>query len=376
MNSRLRILAMFVAALPAMSPAAAPPADLIPPMPPKAAASAPAAAAAVAPQITPAPPIVVGEPLAAKPAARASAPVRTSTPAPRIRIAAPAPVVMPPKPAAQSDLAAEQYFTNPNPSLNEREQAAIAISKKWVEGGSAGVMPMAGSGGSVRFAYGLVQPSIVCAVLQVCDVELQPGEQVNSLQIGDQERWSVEPAVSGGTAGEVQHLIIKPHDVGLETSLVVATNRRTYHIRLRSHRTDFMPRVSFTYPEEATAKWEALRNREAKERREATLPATGEYLGDLNFDYTLSGNASWKPVRVYNDGRKTVLQMPAAMAQTEAPTLLVVRKDGGMFSDDETVMVNYRVQGNRYIVDSVFDKAILIAGVGSTQDRVTIQRGK
>ena len=58
------------------------------------------------------------------------------------------------------------------------------------------------------------------------------------------------------------------------------------------------------------------------------------------------------------------------------PALLVVRKDGGVFTDDETVMVNYRVQGDRYIVDSVFDKAILIAGVGSSQDRVTIQRGK
>ncbi|MNG33350.1 Conjugal transfer protein [compost metagenome] len=64
------------------------------------------------------------------------------------------------------------------------------------------------------------------------------------------------------------------------------------------------------------------------------------------------------------------------MAQTEAPTLLVVRKDGGWFRDDETVMVNYRVQGDRYIVDTVFDKAILIAGVGKSQDRITILRGK
>ena len=60
----------------------------------------------------------------------------------------------------------------------------------------------------------------------------------------------------------------------------------------------------------------------------------------------------------------------------EAPTLLVVRKEGGLFTDDETVLVNYRVQGNRYIVDTVFDRAILIAGVGSSQDRVTISRRK
>jgi type IV secretion system protein TrbG len=68
--------------------------------------------------------------------------------------------------------------------------------------------------------------------------------------------------------------------------------------------------------------------------------------------------------------------MPASMSQSEAPILLVVRKDGGLFTDEESVQVNYRLQGNRYIVDSIFDKAILVAGVGSSQDRVTIQKGK
>lgn len=38
-------------------------------------------------------------------------------------------------------------------------------------------------------------------------------------------------------------------------------------------------------------------------------------------------------------------------------------------------MVNYRLQGDRYIVDALFDKAMLIAGVGSRQRRVTITRG-
>ena len=54
----------------------------------------------------------------------------------------------------------------------------------------------------------------------------------------------------------------------------------------------------------------------------------------------------------------------------------MVRKDGGLFTDDETVLVNYRIQGDRYIVDTIFDKALLIAGVGSSQDRVVITRGQ
>jgi len=272
----------------------------------------------------------------------------------------------------------EAYFTDKNPQLTPQERAAIDLAKKWQAANPTGTKPVAGPDGSIRFLFGSQQPSIVCAVLQVCDIELQSGEQVNSIHLGDQARWLVEPAVTGQGALEVQHLIIKPLDVGLETSLVVTTNRRTYHMRLRSHRRDFMPRVGFTYPEDAIAKWDAIKTRESHAmdvRRSRTLPGTGEYLGNLDFAYSVAGDAAWKPLRVYNDGQKTIIQMPAIMAQTEAPTLLLLTKEGGFFSEDETVMVNYRLQGDRYIVDAVFDRAMLIAGVGGNQSRVTISRG-
>lgn len=274
-----------------------------------------------------------------------------------------------------SDNPANVYFPKSVAKLKPQEKAAVAIAQKWQAGAATGIKPVAGAAGSVSFVFGTQQISIVCAVLQVCDVELQPGEQVNNLNLGD-PRFSVEPAISGAGAAEVQHLIIKPLDVGLQTTLIVTTNRRTYHLNLHSHRTEFMPRVVFTFPEDAVAKWDAIKSREVKEKQDQTIPQTKEYLGDLHFQYELAGAASWKPVRVYNDGVRTVIQMPAAMAQTEAPTLLVVRKEGGWFRDDETMMVNYRVQGDRYIVDTVFDKAVLIAGVGRSQDRVTITREK
>ncbi len=272
----------------------------------------------------------------------------------------------------------EAYFTEKSPQLTPQERAAIDLAKKWQAANPTGVKPVAGPDGSIKFLFGSQQPSIVCAVLQVCDIELQAGEQVNSIHLGDQARWLVEPAVTGQGASEVQHLIVKPLDVGLETSLVVTTNRRTYHLRLRSHRRDFMPRVGFTYPEDALAKWDAIKSRESHAldiKRSRTMPETGEYLGNLDFAYSVDGSAAWKPLRVYNDGQKTIIQMPSIMAQTEAPTLLLLNREGGLFRDDETVMVNYRLQGDRYIVDAVFDRAILIAGVGGSQSRVTISRG-
>ncbi len=281
--------------------------------------------------------------------------------------------------SASTDAISEAYFTNQNPKLTPQEQAAIALAKKWQANSANGAKPVAGPDGSIRFLFGSQQPSIVCAVLQVCDIELQPGEQVNSIHLGDQARWLIEPAVTGQGANEVQHLIVKPMDVGLETSLVVTTNRRTYHLRLRSHRREFKPRISFTYPEDAMMKWDAIkaRNSHAMEiKKSRIMPQTGEYLGDLDFAYKVSGNSVWKPVRVYNDGHKTIIQMPAIMAQTEAPTLLLLRKEGGIFSKAKTDIINYRLQGDRYVVDALFDKAVLIAGVGSDQDRVTITREK
>jgi len=285
-------------------------------------------------------------------------------------------VLMPSVALAAGDNMSDAYFDGKNPDLTRQEKAALAIADKFSAATAVGIDPAPGPNGSIRFLYGSQQPSIVCAPLQVCDVALQPGEQVNSINLGDTVRWTVEPAITGSGINEVQHLIIKPQDVGLESSLVVTTNRRTYYLRLRSHRSKYMPQVSFVYPEEATAKWESVKSKETKERQDKTLPETGEYLGNLDFNYEIQGDASWKPVRVYNDGNKTIIQMSSTLSQTDAPSLLVVRKDGGLFTDDERVMVNYRLQDSRYIVDTIFDKAVLISGVGSSQDSVTIQRVK
>jgi type IV secretion system protein VirB9 len=275
---------------------------------------------------------------------------------------------------ASADNPDDKYFSAPDPDLTPQEQEGLAIAKAWKAVNGTGLKPTPGPDGSVSFLFGASQPSIVCAVLQVCDMELQAGEQVNSIHLGDAARWVVEPAITGYGGAEVQHLIIKPMDVGLNTSLVVTTNRRTYHLRLRSTHNDYMPRITFAYMDEAIKKWETAQATREQEHAKKTIPETGEYLGNLDFHYKVDGSGSWKPVRVYNDGRKTILEMPSAMSQTDAPTLLVVRKDGGVLTDDEDVMVNYRVQSDRYIVDSLFDKAILISGVGSNQDRVTITK--
>lgn len=264
-----------------------------------------------------------------------------------------------------------RYFSQSVSSLTHQEKQALKIAKHWQKGGKSS-QPFQSSDGSVSFVYGSGQIKIVCAPLQVCDIALQPGERFNDMNVGDL-RFIVEPSITGSGIEQQLHLMIKPKDVGLDSSLVVTTNRRTYHFRLKSDRYEFMPYVSFVYPNEAKEKWRLIKQIQAEKRKANTFSSTGEYLGDLNFNYQIRGNARFKPVRVYNDGIKTIIEMPKAMSHREAPALLVLRK-GGRFHKPETVMVNYRLQGCRYIVDSVFDKAMLIIGSGRFQEKITITR--
>ena len=276
-----------------------------------------------------------------------------------------------PRTPDQDALLEDLYFSDENVKLTAKEMNALAIAKTWQQGDIMTENPVVGPDGSIEFLFGAEQPSVICAVMQITDIELQRGEAVTSVNMGDSVRWQVQPAVSGG---DITHILVRPKQVGLETSMVVTTDRRTYHVRLRSHRTEYMPRVRFFYIEDALDKWASIKSTAAAKREAATIPETNEYLGDLDFNYAVKGKASWKPVRVYNNGTKTILEMPDTLRQKEAPTLLVVRRDGRLLKKNEQVMVNYRVQNGRYIVDAVFDQAVLVVGVGGNQERVVVTR--
>lgn len=273
--------------------------------------------------------------------------------------------------ANSNHVLADRYFSVDAPQISGADRKALKIAKDWQNGKYAS-QAFKSSDGAVTFVYGAGQTKVVCAVLQACDIALQPGEKLNDMGVGD-PRFLIQPSITGSGLNQQIHLIVKPKDVGLDSSLVVTTDKRTYHMRLKSTRRDYMPYVSFIYPDEARAKWQQIRAIQKAEKIANTFPTTHEYLGNLDFNYRLRGHARWKPVRVYNDGRKTIIEMPKAMAQTQAPALLVLKKRG-FFQKPAEAIVNYRLQGARYIVDSVFDSAVLLAGSGASQQKVTISR--
>jgi type IV secretory pathway VirB9-like protein len=249
--------------------------------------------------------------------------------------------------------------------------------------------------GAVEFRWPAEIPSIVCAVLQVTDVALEPGEAITSVSTGDNLRWSVEAVVSGEGAAQQPHLIIKPFDRGLATSVIVTTTRRTYRLTLRSTDQQYMHAVSFTYPSEPEKQATPAPEQKAKvnvalteevdpptpEKKVAHKPSGDLPRGKVRPDpptpqftqeadsYRISGNPRWRPINVYNDGRKTYVVMTEEMTKTEAPAMLVLRRNNYLFGYDK-VLANYRVQHKTYIVDTVFDRAIMVSG----RDKVTLTR--
>lgn len=260
---------------------------------------------------------------------------------------------------ALSALAPLEVFAADGVTANEAK--GMGISTQWR--GSRGLVTK-GADGKVIFLYGEVQPSVVCSPLQVCDIELQGGEVVRDVLVGDTVRWKVEPATSGAAGGQAIHLIVKPSEPGLVTSMVVTTSRRTYHIQLKSNSTQYMARVGFEYPEDVSAKLADINAR----LEASTLPGAGVPAEQLNFSYSVSGRAGWRPTRVYSDGQKTYIQFPRSISGQDAPVLFVT-------SGGQNRIVNYRMKNDMMVVDYHIDRAVLVSGVGWKQEKVTIRRG-
>lgn len=245
-------------------------------------------------------------------------------------------------------------------SMNAKEMKGAALSHKW-RGGS-GVVTR-GPDGKVVYLFGQTQPSVICSPLQVCDIELQGGEIVRDVLVGDTVRWKIEPATSGAVGGQAVNLIVKPSEPHLITSMVVTTSRRTYHIQLKSHPTQYMARIGFEYPEDVATKLA-----DVNARLEMSLGDTGVPAERPNFGYAVSGRASWRPTRVYSDGQKTYIQFPQTITGEDAPVLFVV-------SGGKNRIVNYRMRKNMMVVDYLVERAVLISGVGWHRQKVSIRRG-
>jgi type IV secretion system protein TrbG len=195
---------------------------------------------------------------------------------------------------------------------------------------------------------------------QITDIALEPGEQLTGsgpLAAGDTVRWIVADTESGNGDTRRVHIVVKPTRTAIETNLVVNTDRRTYLIELRSREKPYMPSVAWFYPEDRSSRSKAL-------PPTPIIPPTEQ----RRYRYFIEGDSPpWRPVTVYDDGRKVYVEFSPGIGQGEMPPLFVIGQDG------KTELVNYRVYRNVLIADRLFAAAELRLGA-EKQQKVRIVR--
>ncbi|WP_421928645.1 P-type conjugative transfer protein TrbG [Neoaquamicrobium sediminum] len=203
---------------------------------------------------------------------------------------------------------------------------------------------------------------------QVTDIALQHGEQLvgsGPVAAGDTVRWIIGDTESGSGDRRQVHILVKPTRPDLQTNLVINTDRRTYHLELRSTPSTYMASVSWQYPQDQLI---ALRRQNARAAQVQPV-ASGVDISKLNFRYRIEGDAApWKPLRAFDDGSKVYIEFPSGIAQGEMPPLFVIGPSGN------SELVNYRANQNYYVVDRLFAAAELRMGDKDAQRRVRIVR--
>ena len=256
--------------------------------------------------------------------------------------------------------------------LSPTAAAAVRVSEKWL---TDTVTPAPGPDGRVLYTYGAGLATVVCAPLRVCTIELQKGERlVDEPHIGDSVRWYVSPALYGRDNSSTTVVVVKPQEPGLDTNLLIPTDRRIYYLRLVSKPEDYTARVAFAYPDDdqAEQRWHEHLAKQEQERKEASrIAELGPNASEsMNFNYEVKGDAAIRPLMVFDDGAKTFIRMNPAVKHKETPILVVIGSDG------KAEMVNYRVKNELYIADRLFDRARLAVGNRKNSLKVEIRRGR
>lgn len=267
--------------------------------------------------------------------------------------------------------------------------------------------------GLVTFAYGSGIPTVVCALLELTDLAFEKGESILSVQLGDSVRWNIESAISGSANDSVEHLIVKPLEAGLKTSMLITTDRRTYHIRLKSTEADFMPAVVFSYPNslklpskkhygddsylQYTSNYESnedhndysetnsslknyssVQNVSYEENSRPALNVAATYNDSTqrrNYNYSVDGDSKIIPQNVYDDGKRTFIVMNNPINSSYLPVLQEISSESFLFfGEDKTNTINFTYFDNTFVVDGIYSHLRLISKNGEEKQSADVVR--
>lgn len=267
--------------------------------------------------------------------------------------------------------------------------------------------------GLVTFAYGSGIPTVVCALLELTDLAFEKGESILSVQLGDSVRWNIESAISGSANDSVEHLIVKPLEAGLKTSMLITTDRRTYHIRLKSTEADFMPAVVFSYPNSlklpskkhygddsylqyssnydsnedhndysetnsSLKYYSSVQNVSYEGNSRPALNVAATYNDSTqrrNYNYSVDGDSKIIPQNVYDDGKRTFIVMNNPINSSYLPVLQEISSESFLFfGEDKTNTINFTYFDNTFVVDGIYSHLRLISKNGEEKQSADVVR--
>lgn len=263
------------------------------------------------------------------------------------------------------------YPVAPAPIIDKNTKKSLALADEWL---NSDYEPQLIDNGNIVYFYGQNIPTVVVKPHYMANIEFSADETivVGGIQLADKVNWIVKEAYGGSKNTTRPFLFIKCKSIyETETSLIVLTTKRTYHIRLLSTESgSWTPSISYAYPHEperSAQTIERLRNENKIKPPKEKEGENGYWAKDISFNYEVSGSNEITPLRVYNVGHQTVIEMREDISRYNAPTLLL----SDTFGQNE--IVNYRFVGNKYIIDQQIETATLISGVGSNQLEVKIK---
>lgn len=220
--------------------------------------------------------------------------------------------------------------------------------------------PLPGDTRLVQFEYDADNTFLILSRPKaLTHIEFGADERIQTVAGGDTKHWELTPTQNR------RHLFVKPVYEQMETSMTVITDKRTYQFVLRSTGpgAKWYQRVTWRYgetmlldmreAEEKAAEAEKAARTADKDRQDQTL-AVGVNPKDLRFDYSIEGNAPFRPVSLFDDGKFTWIRMPSKLV--ELPALF------GMTEAGELSIVNYVVQGDYMLAQRVMDRGVLKLG--------------
>lgn len=204
---------------------------------------------------------------------------------------------------------------------------------------------------------------IYCQPYRVTDLILEPGEQVIEMPfLSEEQVWEIGAGVSRSNGVDTQHFFLKPAYSGLTTSFIIITDKRVYHMLLKSFKDCYMTQVRWKYPNTMpfTVKTDAMQER----INSMTKETTGVDPNYLSFDYKMSYSPFkkpvWLPTRVYDDGKHTYIVMNETVLHMSSPALFNHRNE----------RINYSVNKNVIIINELIEKVTLRIG----SEKVTIKK--